>query len=163
MGRLLRLTEACVVALAFASTAYAHTDGGPQLSLQWPASGTITRPFGNDDMGFHPGVDIGVLRSLDVTAAAPGVVEAVGEPTGFEGYGTIVLVDIGYGFEALYAHLEQPLVAVGDEVATGELLGIAGCTGFCTGTHLHFELREDGTAVNPMPLLPATIPAPEGG
>ena len=160
---LLRLIGASVVVLAFASPAYAHTDGGWQLSLQWPASGTITRPFGDDDWGFHPGVDIGELRSLDVSAAAPGVVEAVGEPTGFEGYGRIVLVDLGYGFEALYAHLDQPLVAVGDEVTTGQKLGIAGCTGFCTGTHLHFELRESGTAVNPTALLPATIPAPEGG
>jgi murein DD-endopeptidase MepM/ murein hydrolase activator NlpD len=161
--RPLRLIGACVVALAFASPAYAHTDGGWQLSLRWPASGTVTRPFGNDAWGFHPGIDIGELRSLDVSAAAPGVVEAVGETKGFEGYGTIVLVDLGHGFEALYAHLEQPLVAIGDEVTTGQQLGIAGCTGLCTGTHLHFELREDGTAVDPTPILPATLPAPEGG
>ena len=163
MGRLLRLGGAYVVALAFASPAFAHTDGGRQLALQWPASGTITRPFGPDAWGFHPGIDIGELRSLDVRAAAPGVVEVVGYATGFEGYGAIVLVDLGGGFQALYAHLAHPLVAVGDAVSTGDQLGIAGCTGFCTGTHLHFELREDGTPFDPLPLLPATIPPPEGG
>ena len=52
---------------------------------------------------------------------------------------------------------------IGDTVETGQKLGVAGCTGYCTGTHLHFELREDGEAVDPAPLLPATIPAPEGG
>jgi len=83
--------------------------------------------------------------------------------TGFEGYGNIVLVDIGGGFEALYAHLSQVDAKPGDVVTTGQLLGLAGCTGYCTGTHLHFELREGGTAVDPAPLLPATIPAPEGG
>ena len=150
--------------LVFAGPASAHTDGGWQLTLQWPASGTITRPFGLDAWGFHSGVDIGELTSLDVTAAAPGVVEDVGPAVpGFDGYGTIVFVDLGDGFQALYAHLAQPLVAVGDSVSTGQLLGIAGCTGICTGTHLHFEVREDGTPIDPLPLLPATIPAPEGG
>jgi murein DD-endopeptidase MepM/ murein hydrolase activator NlpD len=108
--RLLRVGGACVAALAFATPAFAHTDGGRQLLLAWPASGTITRPFGPDGWGFHPGIDIGELRSLDVTAAAPGVVQAVGYASGFDGYGQIVLVDIGGGFQTLYAHLQQPLV-----------------------------------------------------
>jgi murein DD-endopeptidase MepM/ murein hydrolase activator NlpD len=163
VGRLLRLGGACVAALAFATPAYAHTDGGRQLALAWPAAGTITRPFGPDGWGFHPGIDIGELRSQDVSAAAPGVVQVVGYASGFEGYGEIVLVDIGGGFQALYAHLEQPLVSVGEAVAAGDRLGIAGCTGLCTGTHLHFELREDGTPLDPLPFLPATIPEPEGG
>jgi len=54
-------------------------------------------------------------------------------------------------------------VAAGDVVFPGELLGQAGCTGWCTGTHLHFELRSHGIAFDPWPLLPATIPGPEGG
>ena len=160
---MLRLAAVCAVALICAAPAGAHTDSGAGLSLVWPASGTVTRGFGWDGAEFHEGIDIGILRSLDVTAAAPGVVEAVGETPHFEGYGNIVLVDLGDGIEALYAHLSEMGVKVGDIVATGQKLGLAGCTGYCTGTHLHFELREDGAAFDPAPLLPATIPAPEGG
>jgi murein DD-endopeptidase MepM/ murein hydrolase activator NlpD len=160
---MLRLAAVCAAAAIWAAPAGAHTDGERQLSLDWPASGLVTRGFGWDGAEFHKGIDIGSLQSLDVRAAAPGVVESVGYATGFEGYGNIVLVDIGGGFEALYAHLAEVSVAPGDVVSTGRLFGLAGCTGYCTGTHLHFELREDGTAVDPAPLLPATVPAPEGG
>ena len=125
--------------------------------LTWPAQGTVTRGFGWDATmsEFHTGVDIGSLRSLDVTAAAPGVVEATGYAYGYEGYGKIVLVDLGGGLEALYAHLDSVAVADGDRVFTGEHLGVAGCTGYCTGTHLHFELCEDGVAIDPASLLPS--------
>ncbi|MDX6467959.1 MAG: hypothetical protein QOI27_2999 [Gaiellaceae bacterium] len=160
---MLRLGAACAAALIWIAPAGAHTDGGRQIALNWPASGLVTRGFGWDGPEFHQGIDIGTLSSLDVDAAAPGRVESVGYATGFEGYGEIVLVDIGSGFEALYAHLSEVGVQPGDVVATGQTLGQAGCTGWCTGTHLHFELREDGTAIDPAPLLPATIPAPEGG
>ena len=160
---MLRLAAACAAALTVAAPAGAHTDGGTGLSLVWPISGTVTRGFGWDSGEFHEGIDIGTLRTLDVQAAAPGVVEAVGETPTFEGYGNIVLVDLGDGIEALYAHLSEVRVKVGDTVEMGQKLGLAGCTGYCTGTHLHFELREDGEAIDPAPLLPATIPAPEGG
>ena len=154
---MLRLAAACAAALICAVPAGAHTDGGPGLSLVWPASGTVTRGFGWDGPAWHPGIDIGTLRSLDITAAAPGVVEAVAYAPHFEGYGNIVLVDLGDGLEALYAHLAEIGVSVGDTVETGQKLGVAGCTGYCTGTHLHFELRQDGLAFDPAPLLPATI------
>ena len=155
---MLRLAAACAAALICAMPAGAHTDGGPGLSLVWPASGTVTRGFGWDGPAWHPGIDIGTLRSLDITAAAPGVVEAVAYAPHFEGYGNIVLVDLGDGLEALYAHLAEIGVTIGDTVETGQKLGVAGCTGYCTGTHLHFELRQDGVAFDPSPLLPATIP-----
>ena len=144
------LVFAC--ALALASPAWGHTDGGRQLELRWPAEGTITGPFGYDAGRWHPGVDIGILRSLNVTAAAPGRVVEVGEPAGFSGYGRIVQVDVGEGWTALYAHLSKPLVRVGALVTAGQELGIAGCTGWCTGTHLHFELRRDGVPTNPLAL-----------
>ncbi len=155
---MLRLAGACAAALICAMPAGAHTDGGQGLSLVWPASGTVTRGFGWDGPAWHPGIDIGTLRSLDITAAAPGVVEAVAYAPHFEGYGNIVLVDLGDGLEALYAHLAEIGVSVGDTVEAGQKLGVAGCTGYCTGTHLHFELRQDGVAFDPSPLLPATIP-----
>ena len=116
MGRALRLVAAAAAALICAAPASAHTDGGPGLSLVWPASGTITRGFGYDGAEWHPGIDIGTLRSLDVAAAAPGVVEAIGYAPTFEGYGNIVLVDLGHGLEALYAHLSEVGVTVGEQV-----------------------------------------------
>lgn len=102
----------------------------------------------------HPGIDIGTLLSLDVDAAAPGVVEAIGYAPGFNGYGDVVLVDMVQGLEALYAHLSEVGVKVGERVATGQRLGLAGCTGYCTGTHLHFEVRSHGVAFDPAPLVP---------
>ena len=163
MGRVLRLVAAVIAALVCAAPAAAHTDGGTGIVMQWPASGLVTRGFGYDGAEWHPGIDIGTLSTLDITAAAPGVVVATGYATGYDGYGNIVLVDMGSGIEALYAHLASVGVAAGDVVFPGELLGQAGCTGWCTGTHLHFELRSHGIAFDPWPLLPATIPGPEGG
>jgi murein DD-endopeptidase MepM/ murein hydrolase activator NlpD len=163
VGRGLGLAAVCAAALICAMPAGAHTDGVRQIALEWPAHGVVTRGWGWDGPEFHKGIDVGTLSSLAIRAAAPGRVEEVGYATGFEGYGNIVLVDLGSGFEALYAHLSDVKVARGDVVAPGQLLGLAGCTGWCTGTHLHFEVREDGAAIDPAPLLPATIPAPEGG
>jgi murein DD-endopeptidase MepM/ murein hydrolase activator NlpD len=142
-----------VLALVFAAPAQAHTDSPHQLSLDWPAQGTVTSPFGRDGARPHSGIDVGILRSLDVRAAASGRVTAVGYQTGYEGYGNLVLVDVGRPFETLYAHLAQATVRVGQVVAAGERLGVAGCTGWCTGTHLHFELRRGGAAIDPMALF----------
>lgn len=153
----------CAVALLVVPLAAARPSILRPHSFVWPASGRITRWFGLDDMGFHPGVDIGSLRSPDIRAAVPGVVTAVGYTTGFEGYGNIVFVDVGSGVQTLYAHLSRLHAHVGEHVVAGQLLGIAGCTGICTGTHLHFEVRIDGKAVNPLPFLPGGIPtAPPG-
>lgn len=163
MGRSVRLAAALAVALLVAAPASAKSTVDRPHSWVWPASGTITNPFGYGSMGFHPGIDIGMLRSLDVRAAAPGVVTATGYATGFDGYGNIVLVNLGSGVQTLYAHLSVVRSRVGEHVVPGELLGIAGCTGYCTGTHLHFEVRLDGTAVNPMRFLPGGIPVAPAG
>jgi murein DD-endopeptidase MepM/ murein hydrolase activator NlpD len=116
----------------------------------WPAQGTVTSPFGNDGGRWHPGIDIGILRSTTVRAAEPGRVVAVGTPSGFEGYGNLVKVSLGGGWVALYAHLAGWRVRVGEQVSAGQWLGTAGCTGWCTGTHLHFELRHSGLPVDPL-------------
>jgi murein DD-endopeptidase MepM/ murein hydrolase activator NlpD len=160
----MRLVAAGMVVLTFAAPAAAHTDGGRGLMFVWPADGTVTRGFGYDGSDWHPGIDIGSLRSLDVVAAAAGVVVATGYAPGYEGYGQVVVVDLGGGLEALYGHLAAVAVTVGAVVQPGDRLGEAGCTGWCTGTHLHFELREAGVAFDPASLLPlATIPGSEGG
>jgi murein DD-endopeptidase MepM/ murein hydrolase activator NlpD len=143
----------CLVALGCAAPAAAHTSDARQLAFQWPAQGTVTSPFGWDGPRWHPGVDIGILRSPDVRAAAPGVVRRVGWLQGYEGYGNLVLVDVGAPYETLYAHLSRARVEVGAYVSAGDLLGVAGCTGWCTGTHLHFELRRAGVPVDPTELF----------
>jgi murein DD-endopeptidase MepM/ murein hydrolase activator NlpD len=136
---------ALLVALAVASSTATANRVAP-THLDWPAQGTITTPFA---VGGHPGIDIGILRSPQVRAAASGRVLLVGEQTGYEGYGKIVLVDIGGGYQNLYAHLSRYGVRPGEEVGADQRLGTAGCTGWCTGTHLHFELRLHGRPVNP--------------
>lgn len=149
---LIAVAAACA-ALALPAPAGAHTDAGWQLSLQWPAQGTITSPFGRDGARWHPGLDIGILQSLDVRAAADGVVILAGEVPGFDGYGSIVAVQHRFGYMSLYAHLSRPLVRPGEQVRTGQLIGIAGCTGWCTGTHLHFEVRHGGVPIDPTFLM----------
>src|SRR5712691_2903427 len=128
-------------ALVVCAPAGAKTDVAAHLGLGWPAEGTVTSPFG--DGRNHPGIDIGILRSPTVRAAAPGIVTLVGQLTGYEGYGTIVQVDVGGGYATIYAHLASTRVHPGDVVEAGHVLGVAGCTGWCTGTHLHFELRQE--------------------
>lgn len=152
-----------VLALAFALAPSAHArPDGPlrpylehldRVSLAWPADGTVTDGYGLRWGRMHLGVDIGILRSHGVTAAADGLVSAVGELPGYGGYGNVVLVLTGGGWSNLYAHLARVDVRSGEWVVTGQPLGLAGCTGSCTGTHLHFELRRRGTPVDPMPLL----------
>jgi hypothetical protein len=94
-----------------------------------------------------------ILRSLDVRAAAEGVVVLAGYMPGYDGYGAIVAVQHREGYSTLYAHLSEPLVHSGQRVEVGEKIGIAGCTGWCTGTHLHFELRFQGLPVDPTLLI----------
>lgn len=109
----------------------------------------MTSPFGVDGARWHPGLDIGILRSLTVRAAAAGRVVGEGYMPGYDGYGNVVLVDLGDRYSALYAHLSRPLVRIGQRLRVGQRVGVAGCTGWCTGTHLHFELRYRNRAVNP--------------
>jgi murein DD-endopeptidase MepM/ murein hydrolase activator NlpD len=143
-----RAVLALIAAIAAASQIALHP--APPLHgpthFVWPATGTITTPY---VPGGHPGVDIGILRSLTIRAAAAGRVQLVGERRGYEGYGNIVLVRVGGRYTTLYAHLSSYRVHMGQEIRAGEKLGIAGCTGWCTGTHLHFELRLHGQPVNP--------------
>jgi murein DD-endopeptidase MepM/ murein hydrolase activator NlpD len=140
---------ALLLALALARAPLEAAPPAPDWSV-WPAQGTVTSPFGDDGGRPHSGIDIGILRSLAVRAAEPGRVVAVGPTTGLEGYGNVVEVALGNGYVALYAHLAGWRVHVGQELAAGERIGTAGCTGWCTGTHLHFELRHLGRAVDPL-------------
>jgi murein DD-endopeptidase MepM/ murein hydrolase activator NlpD len=131
----------------------------------WPARGAITSVFGNDNGRRHPGIDIGLLQSLAVRAAVPGRVILVGRPRGYEGYGNVIVVRTTRRQTEIYAHLAAYRVKRGQRVGPGQRLGTAGCTGWCTGTHLHFEVRRDGRPVNPVRtvLRQARMPATWGG
>jgi murein DD-endopeptidase MepM/ murein hydrolase activator NlpD len=147
--------------LVSAPSALAVPDGDLQtylehlepLALDWPADGTVTDGYGPRWGRMHVGIDIGILNSLDVTAAAAGTVTDSGYLAGYEGYGNVVVVDVGDGYSTLYAHLSGAEVAHGQWVDAGARLGTAGCTGSCTGTHLHFELRREDVPVDPAPFL----------
>src|ERR671930_2404322 len=100
-----RVLTAFLAMLLFAPAASAHVGDPLQLAFEWPAQGTVTTPFGWTEGRYHPGLDIGVLRSLAVRAAAPGRIRLAGTPAGFDGYGTVVLVDVMPPYQTLYAHL----------------------------------------------------------
>jgi murein DD-endopeptidase MepM/ murein hydrolase activator NlpD len=136
---------AFLLALALTHAPLPAASPAPDWS-SWPAQGSVTTPFSAG----HPGIDIGILRSLSVRAAQPGMVIKVGRPQGFEGYGNVVEVADGRGYTTLYAHLSGWRVRVGEQVRQGQRIGTAGCTGWCTGTHLHFEMRLRGAPINPL-------------
>src|SRR5262249_17487075 len=133
--------------------ASARVADGAGLGFLWPADGIVSSPFGARAGGFHPGIDIGLLRDLTVRAASSERVAAVGAVVGYEGYGNVVVLDLGGGFTTVYAHLERPVARVGTIVSRGDTIGIAGCTGWCDGTHLHFELRDRGKPIDPLSLF----------
>jgi len=119
--------------------------------LIWPVSGPITSPFGPRWGGFHPGIDIGVPEGTPIHAAAAGTVIYCGWESG---YGNLVVIDHHDGLATAYAHQSKIGVSCGANVAQGDVIGYTGCTGFCTGPHLHFEVRVDGTPVDPLGYLP---------
>ncbi|MEA2485944.1 MAG: hypothetical protein QOD46_1055, partial [Actinomycetota bacterium] len=128
--------------------------GGGQLV--WPAVGPITSPFGwrihpiFHTREFHPGIDIGAPYGATVSAADAGTVEFAGT---MSGYGNVLVIDHGGGLATLYGHLSAYSVSVGQSVGRGAPIANVGCTGWCTGPHLHFEVRISGTPVDPMPYL----------
>jgi hypothetical protein len=121
------------------------------ITLAWPVRAPLTSPFGPRGFGFHAGVDLGAGRGTPVTAAAPGQVVWAGIMAG--GWGKLVIVAHRQGITSMYAHLSRIDVQVGDQVATGAQVGRVGATGDAAGPHLHFEVRVDGAAVDPLPAL----------
>jgi murein DD-endopeptidase MepM/ murein hydrolase activator NlpD len=101
---------------------------------------------------FHTGLDM-ASPTTRIGAAADGVVAAVG--SGTTGYGNYVIIVHGGGLVTLYGHLSVTLVTVGQTVTMGQQIGVEGTTGASTGVHLHFEVRLNGTPVDPSPYLPS--------
>jgi len=123
-----------------------------------PAVGRHSSPYGarthpvTHAESFHQGLDIAAPAGSPARAAADGTVIQAG-PAGT--YGNLVVVRHPDGRETRYAHLATIAVRAGDRLAAGQALGTVGATGRVTGPHLHFEVRVDGHAVDPAPLLPA--------
>jgi murein DD-endopeptidase MepM/ murein hydrolase activator NlpD len=136
------------------STSPAQSYGGGQFA--WPAPGPVTSPFGYrthpifGGRRMHTGVDIGAPYGATVVAAASGVVAYAGS---MSGYGNVVVVDHGGGVATTYNHLSGFAVSSGQRVSRSQPVASVGCTGYCTGPHLHFEVRIGGAPVDPMPYL----------
>lgn len=122
----------------------------------WPTNGDVTSRFGwrNSPFGWgndwHPGIDIANSQGTAIMATADGQVVMSGW---YGGYGKCVQIDHGNGIVTLYGHNSQLDVAVGQWVKKGEVIAYMGNTGASTGSHLHYEVRVNGTAVNPAKFL----------
>ncbi len=122
----------------------------------WPTNGEVTSRFGwrSSPWGWgsdwHPGIDIANDTGTPIVAAADGTV--VGNSwTG--GYGKMVEINHGNGIVTIYGHTSEIIVAVGQPVKKGQTIAYMGSTGLSTGSHLHYEVRVNGTAVNPSSFL----------
>jgi len=114
----------------------------------WPTSGHISQGFA----WYHKAIDIANKDAPDILAADGGTVVLAGwvAPTA---YGNHIIIDHGNGFATLYAHMSQLYVGVGQKVTRGQAIGKMGSTGRSTGIHLHFEIRQNGVAQNPLNFL----------
>ena len=117
----------------------------------WPAGNHYLS--GNDYWSGHLGIDIAAGQGASIYAADSGVVVFAGWALG--GYGNMVMIDHGNGYQTLYAHMSSIAVHCGSSVGQGGTIGYAGSTGNSTGAHLHFEVRYQGGFVSPWYVLPA--------
>lgn len=119
----------------------------------WPTNGVVSSPYGLRWNGsdFHPGIDIANDMGTPIVATADGVVSTAGWNSG--GYGNMVDIEHGNGIMTRYAHASQVVVTAGQHVRRGQLIAYMGSTGFSTGPHVHYEVRINGQAVNPVSYL----------
>lgn len=149
----LQATSQALTAALATSSQVSHSSGTGPVSVSgliWPVRGPITSPYGPRWGGFHYGIDIGAPTGTPIHAPKDGTVVSVNCGSG---YGICTIIDHGGGLTTLYAHQSRQLVR-GGHVSQGQVIGYVGCTGFCTGPHLHFEVRIDGTPHNPIQYLP---------
>lgn len=129
--------------------------GGPSITTPslWPARGDVSSPYGLRWGGsdFHPGIDIANDMGTPIVATADGTVTTAGWNAG--GYGNMVDIDHGNGIMTRYGHAMQVVVVPGQHVRRGQVIAYMGSTGFSTGPHVHYEVRVNGTPVNPVGYL----------
>ncbi|MGQ0570268.1 MAG: peptidoglycan DD-metalloendopeptidase family protein [Armatimonadota bacterium] len=116
----------------------------------WPSRGVLTSRFGWRYRRHHNGIDLASPRGTPIYAARDGVVEFSGR---YYGYGKVVFLQHGGGLVTVYGHASELLVQPGQRVKKGQLIARVGCTGACTGSHLHFEVRVNGQPANPLRYL----------
>jgi murein DD-endopeptidase MepM/ murein hydrolase activator NlpD len=137
-----------------------HRIAAERLPFSIPVRGTYrntsgfgyrTDPF-NGGRRLHAGIDFAGARGTNIVAGGDGTVVFAGRQSG---YGLMVEIDHGFGITTRYAHMTRLHVTRGERVSRGEHIGDMGCTGRCTGTHLHYEVRRNGNPVNPMTFITA--------
>lgn len=146
--------EADALAAQSAQIAAAATSGAPpsghSSGLIWPVSGPVVSPFGTRWGRLHAGIDIAAPTGAPVVASASGRVTYAGW---MDGYGLIVVIQHAGSLATAYAHNSSLAVSTGMTVSQGQQISAVGCTGHCYGPHLHFEVRVNGTPVDPMGYL----------
>ena len=126
-----------------------NTKGAP--SFAWPTSGRVSSRYGQRDGRLHAGIDISKPVGSTVKASAGGTVTRAGSAGT---YGILVEINHGNGWVTRYAHNSKVLVKVGDKVSKGQSIALSGNTGRSTGPHVHFEIRYNGSAKDPLSYLP---------
>jgi murein DD-endopeptidase MepM/ murein hydrolase activator NlpD len=124
--------------------------GYPRISSLTSYFGYRSDPFNSAHAEFHPGIDFKGNRGDEAKCTANGKVVFAGW---YGGYGNCVRIAHANNFETLYGHLSRITVKVGQEVLLGQKIGEIGSTGHSTGNHLHYEIRKNGKAVNPISYL----------
>jgi len=124
--------------------------GYPRVSSLTSYFGYRSDPFNSSSAEFHPGIDFRGERGDEAKCTATGKVVFAGR---YGGYGNCVRIAHANNFETLYGHLSRISVKVGQEVTVGQKIGEIGSTGHSTGNHLHYEVRKDGKAINPIKFL----------
>ncbi len=145
----------CSVLASPAQAGYeeAPADSHPERRWLVPMDGPLGSPFGLRWGRMHEGLDIEGWAETRVRATQVGVVTHVGWLNHYSGYGLVVKVRHEGGIVTMYAHLARSFVKPGEVVTAREIIGRAGCTGSCTGTHLHFQAWRHGKLIDPLELL----------
>lgn len=118
-----------------------------------PVSGTITSRFGVNESirdHTHKGIDIGAPNGTPIKAAADGKITYSGQ---MGGYGNLIIITHANGIQTYYGHCSKLYKSVGEKVNAGDVIAAVGSTGYSTGNHLHFEIRKNGTQINPQNYL----------
>jgi murein DD-endopeptidase MepM/ murein hydrolase activator NlpD len=130
---------------------------GGSGSMIWPVDGAVVSGFGsrtiNGSYEYHPGIDIAVGEGTPIRAAMTGTVSLQQSEAESGGYGNYTCIDHGGGLSTCYAHQSSFVATFGQSVSQGDIIGYTGCTGYCLGPHLHFEVRINGSVTDPMGYL----------
>lgn len=149
-ARIQAAQSAAAAVTAPSSGTVSATPSSPGATLSWPVSGPVTSGFGPRWGRMHEGIDIAVGTGTPVRAAAAGTVIYAGW---LGGYGNLVVVDHGGGLSTAYAHNSSFAVGEGAAIGAATVVSLSGNTGNSSGPHVHFEVRVNGSAVDPLGYL----------